>query len=335
MRIRHIMGNAVRLAIMSNTFRKYNKVGSVEITEYEDDKYTLVLLSPDDFPQILASVCSSKGRAAYNVKMGSDTIGVYSKWTMDNLRRAFDNADGVVAILGLRGGTCFSFTGKFDFLIAYGALKRLHNQLRGRVRDSQREKMYKFESNVIGPYLRNVCTQNKAAYYLSSKQASAVVKKITDFYGIADRVEVLFTNTRSDNRLGRAFTVTSDPLDSEIDMWRVEYHLNQTNTVTLNTVIHEMAHVVTGAEIGTKSASHGDQFTAVYIELLARICSIEIKDLVDLFLEHNIKVDTKSIYIDEEKKFYRHTKERMTRKKTTPKTTVKRSRRSTRKAAGM
>ena len=336
MRIRHVLGNAIRLVVMQHSLRASPTMGSVETTEYEGDKYSIVLITSDEFPKVLANVGSANGRVTYNVRMDSDVVGVYSKWTVENLRRAFDNADGIVAIFGQRGGTCFSFTGKFDFLRTYGVLKRLHARLHRRARDTQQEKLYKFESHILGPYIQNVCKTAKKPYDLSSQQASKIAKEISNFYGISDRVDVLFTHTRSDRRLGRAFTVTSDPLDSEVDMWRIECHTsnNRPNTFALNTVIHEMAHVVTGAEVGTKSASHGDQFTAVYIELLARMCSVEIKDLVELFLQHEIKVDHKSIYIEEEKKFYKHSKERKVRKVSVPKITVKRTRKS-RKTTGM
>lgn len=298
MRIRKTLGNAVRLAIVKSTIPSTS-----EIVFYDGHKFIVQLVPiKDTMTQIVNALASHDGRVTYAVRISAaETLQAYSKWTWDGLRTELSRSDGICLIHGEKATTVFSFSGEPAMVIIHGVIRKLHG-VQSRPRDSQREKLYDFEHRVLNPVLTRALAKADVfggLTHIGQKRARSIASRITKEYGLEDRVELLFSETRSESRLGRSLTIYSDVLDDVVDFWRIDCHPipNLPGKVSVHTLLHELAHVISNAEAGRRNGSgHGDQFTATYIELLNVYVGMDIGQLVTMFRDNGLKVDTHSIF---------------------------------------
>lgn len=292
MRIRKIIGRALSRMVQQQYY-----IGPLTV---DGHAFSIFVIPKDQFHTVPAYIVASpKGRIAYPVKMSpAETVNVWSKWNIDSLNNELAASDGILIV---HGGltptdtvrTIRTFSGKYDQKCVEKLCVQL-NEVRKRERDSQRKALYQFEHRVLLPYLaRNV---DEDSFTLSAKKAKALSDKVLSDYDLKDRCEFLMTTTRSETRVGMATTVYGDSLSATPDFTRAECHFTLNGVTTVQTVLHELAHAVTQHELGRTASAHGEQFTATYIELLARYLNLSIAELIKLFRSHKIKVDAQSIF---------------------------------------
>lgn len=137
-----------------------------------------------------------------------------------------------------------------------------------KTRDSFRQKIYRFEDNVLWPTLRN--------YPITLDQARLVASMTADLIFI-QRPEVVVEENKRDGKdvsIARGgHTVALSP-----------------NAMNIATLCHELAHIYL-QQNGDENTGHTPKFMAIQIVLLARFCEDDFERLLNLCKTNKAPID--------------------------------------------
>lgn len=306
MKIQHIFGAKLFVSgAHMLTGSDYNLRECAPITKTE--RLNIYTLDRDALIKVLGGLNvqsnsrTGGNRLIYKVK---DRLGIHvipSQWTQEEMRDAIYKADGAIAFGLVKKNknqlqSILLYKGEYNSKLAMQYAQRIIKRWSMReARDSQKEKHYKFEALVLAPFLDE--KGFNFSRVVTKAEAGKVVSQVLNDYGIDTfRYDWRIAEVGK-GLLGFAMNVTPDLLATPdyTHVCIVPYN----GRFTFHTVLHELAHIVVYHETAFGAdPGHGSQFTATFIELIARYTGADAKELLDLYRANKLVVDEGSIWVN-------------------------------------
>lgn len=147
-------------------------------------------------------------------------------------------------------------------------------------RDGQRNALYRWESRELIKF-----TGKNGEKAIPLGKLNSYAKKIIGFFNLPmDKIHVTNESTRSAKKLG-ACRVIKDDITAE----NPNFAILNIHDSTLNTLVHEIAHLVCYFKHKSIS-SHGAEYTGVYAYLISKVFQAEMKDVIESMKAGGLKV---------------------------------------------
>ena len=147
-------------------------------------------------------------------------------------------------------------------------------------KDSQRNALYRWESRHLVDF-----TGKAGDKAIPLGRLNSYAKKIISIFNLPmDKIHVTNQTSRSDKKLGNC-RVIKDDISSDSPNFAI---LNIHDS-TLNTLVHEIAHLVCYFKFKTIS-SHGAEYTGVYAYLLSNVFNANVTEIIQSMKDSGLKV---------------------------------------------
>lgn len=147
-------------------------------------------------------------------------------------------------------------------------------------KDSQRNALYRWESRNLVSFSGKAGDKAIALGKLNS-----YAKKIIAIFNLPmDKIHVTNQTSRSDRKLGNCRVIKDD-----ISAEHPNFAILNIHDSTLNTLVHEIAHLVCYFKFKTIS-SHGAEYTGVYAYLLSKVFGVDVKEVIQSMKDGGLKV---------------------------------------------
>lgn len=229
--------------------------------------------------------------------------GMQLPFTNEYIREAIQNCDGVVAILDgkkKRTLSVVTYRGTFDHERVALLVRKV--ALRGRKRDSQRKKVYMMD-HLLEPKLG----------YITQKEARNLFNQvIADYKYERNRCEYAITQ-RFKTKLGSALSLPVDALYNATLFCSVHIEPSKVPgkaNVSVETLLHELAHLLQVQEWGRVNEAHGPEFVTLMGELMIRYakhygnkCNVTPEHYVALCKKMKVEVFEDEIVLEDGKRY--------------------------------
>lgn len=150
-----------------------------------------------------------------------------------------------------------------------------------RPKDSQRQALYRWEGNNLSKF-----TGESGDKKVTLGKLNKYAKKIIDLFSIPmEKVHVSNDGTRSAKKLG-ACRAIKDDLSAD----NPSFAILNIHDSTLNTLVHEIAHLVCYFEF-QKTSAHGADYAGVYSYLIGKVFGADVKAVRESMKAAGLKVN--------------------------------------------